>query len=367
MRIALFVLVLLLLQAFTFGLGRSLQWLFAPYIGARGRRWLMGAAFFITNALIAGLLLQLGHAVFRWMAFWMVLLLFVMYAALATFVLYLLLCRFMAQKPMSRSLRLFAPLFVVGLLGVAVYNAYTPVVHHADITINKPLEKPLRIGMASDTHLGVLFGARQLDKLADIMNREKVDIILLPGDLMDDNVDAYRAENMQPHLEKLRAPLGVYATLGNHDLFGHEREIYEELTKAGIKVLANESTVVDGRLLVVGRNDDLDRARPSTETLLSNQNTALPVLLMDHRPTDIEVHSKLPIDVQVSGHVHNGQVAPANLIVRFLNRLHYGYERIGNGHFFVTSGYGFWGVPLRLGSQSEVWIIHVKGSQTHQH
>lgn len=361
MRIILFILVLLLLQLFTFGLGRSLQWLFAPYVGKRGRRRLMGAAFFITNALIAGLLLQLGHALFRWMAFWMVLLLFVMYAALATFMLYLLLRRFMEQKPMSRSLRLFAPLFVVGLLAFAAYNAYTPVVRYADITIDKPLSKPLRIGMAADTHLGVLFGAKQIDKLVAVMNREQVDMILLPGDLMDDNVDAYRAENMRPHLEKLRAPLGVYATLGNHDLFGHEREIYEELTQAGIRVLANESTVVDSRLLVVGRNDDLDRTRPSTETLLSNQNTALPVLLMDHRPTDIEAHSKLPIDIQVSGHVHNGQIAPANLIVRFLNRLHYGYEHIGNGHFFVTSGYGFWGVPLRLGSQSEVWVINVKG------
>ncbi|MDO1515246.1 MULTISPECIES: metallophosphoesterase [unclassified Neisseria] len=361
MRIFAFILILLLLQLSTYGLGRSLQWLLAPYIGQHGKHRLMGAAFFITNALIAGLVFQLGHAVFRWMALWMVLLLFVMYAALATFALYLLLRRFMRQKPMSRSLRLFAPLFVAALLGWSLYHAYTPVVRHAEITIDKPLEKPLRIGMASDMHLGVLFGARQLDKLADIMNREKVDIILLPGDLMDDNVKAYRAENMRPHLEKLRAPLGVYATLGNHDLFGHEREIYEEVSKAGIRVLTNESIVVDRRLLVVGRNDDLDRNRPSAEKLLENEDTSMPVLLMDHRPTDIALHAGLPIDVQVSGHVHNGQIAPANLIVRFLNRLHYGYEQIGNGHFFVTSGYGFWGVPLRLGSQSEVWIIDVAG------
>ena len=112
---------------------------------------------------------------------------------------------------------------------------------------------------------------------------------------------------------------------------------------------------------MVGRNDDTDKNRPSTAKLLENQNTELPVLLMDHRPTGIEEHAKLPVDVQVSGHVHNGQVAPANLIVRLLNRVHYGYEQINNGHFFVTSGYGFWGVPLRLGSQSEVWIIEVKG------
>lgn len=356
-----FVLVLLVMQLFTFGLGRSLQWLLAPWIGIKRRRGLMIIAFIITNSLIIGLVLQLGHAVFRWTALWMVLLLFVMYAALATFLLYLLLRRFMPQKPMSHGLRLFAPLFVAGLFALALHNAYTPVIRHAEITINKPLDKPLRIGMASDMHIGKLFGAKRLDDLAAIMSREKVDIILLPGDLMDDNVDAYRAENMRPSLEKLRAPLGVYATLGNHDLFGHQREIYEEVSKAGIRVLANESLVVDQRLLVVGRNDDMDKKRPSTAELLANQNTGLPVLLMDHRPTEVEIHSQLPVDVQVSGHVHNGQIAPANLIVRFLNRLHYGYEAIGNGHFFVTSGYGFWGVPLRLGSQSEVWIIDVKG------
>ena len=360
MNIGVFIAVVALLQIFTFGLGRSLQWLFAPVAGNRGRRWLMAAAFFVTNGLLAGLLLQLGHFVFRIMAFWMVIMLFVMYAALATFLLYLLLRRIMPQLHLSRGLRLFAPLCVAGLLGFGVYNAYTPVVRHQTVTIDKKLDKPLRIGMASDMHLGILFGGRSLERLAEIMRREKADIILLPGDLMDDNVEAYRKENMRPHLEKLTAPLGVYATLGNHDLFGGQKEIYEEATKAGIRVLTNEAVETDN-LLIVGRNDDLDASRPSTAQLLNGKNTRLPVLLLDHRPTEIDIHRHLPVDIQVSGHVHNGQVAPANLIVRALYRLHYGYRQFGKGHFFVTSGYGFWGIPLRLGSQSEVWIIDVKG------
>ena len=82
---------------------------------------------------------------------------------------------------------------------------------------------------------------------------------------------------------------------------------------------------------------------------------------MDHRPSDIEAHSKLPIDLQVSGHVHKGQIFPANLLAEYVNRRAYGHEKIGFGHYVVTSGYGFWGVPLRLGSQAEVWVIDVKG------
>ena len=112
-------------------------------------------------------------------------------------------------------------------------------------------------------------------------------------------------------------------------------------------------------VLLVGRAMIWIASVPARSSF-EGQNTQLPVLLMDHRPTSIEAHARLPIDVQVSGHVHNGQVAPANLIVRTLYRLAYGYEAIGNGHFFTTSGYGFWGIPLRLGSQSEVWVIDIK-------
>lgn len=360
MRGGFFILVLVLMQVFTFGLGRSLQWLCAPLIGKIGRRRLMILAYLITNSLIVGLLLQVDHMIFRLTAFWMVLLLFVMYSALATFVVYLALRKFMAQPPLSRSLRLFAPLFLVGLTAFSVYNAYVPVVRYQSITINKKLAKPLRIGVASDLHLGSLVGIKQLDKLAALMKQEKVDLILLPGDLMDDDTKVYVAKNMQPNLSQLTAPLGVYATLGNHDLFGHQQEIRRELEKAGIRVLENEA-VQDNGLLIVGRNDDMDKSRPSTAALLADKNTDLPVLLLDHRPSEIEQHAVLPVDIQVSGHVHNGQVAPANLIVSTLNRVAYGYESIGNGHYFVTSGYGFWGIPMRLGSQSEIWIIDVAG------
>ena len=192
------------------------------------------------------------------------------------------------------------------------------------------------------------------------MQQEKADIILLPGDIMDDDTAAYEAEHMQPHLSKLRAPLGVYATLGNHDLFGAQRQITRAIEAAGITVL-NDGIIETGGLTVIGRPDDLDKGRLKTAELLEQADTSKPVVLLDHRPSEIELHSTLPIDIQVSGHVHNGQIFPANLIVRTINRLHYGYEKIGNGHFFVTSGYGFWGIPLRLCSQSEVLIIDVEG------
>ena len=101
--------------------------------------------------------------------------------------------------------------------------------------------------------------------------------------------------------------------------------------------------------------------RPSLAALLKDVRRDLPVLVLDHRPTEILANVQTTMDIQVSGHAHNGQVFPANFIVRALYRLHYGHEQIEGKEIFVSSGYGFWGVPLRLGSRSEVFVIDVAG------
>ena len=350
----------IVLQLFIYFFNHTLYWLFSGKISHKTRR-----AIFLFNYLAANIIVVLTitriQPLFRLSAFILICLLFSAFVSIALAVIHKLLCRWFDSEKLNRILRICYPIGVFGLFGLSLYNAYTPVTIHYQITLDKPLATPLRIGMASDFHLGKLFGGDKMDELAEIFNREKVDLILLPGDIMDDNVNAYLAENMQPHLAKLKAPLGVYATLGNHDLFGDQQRIADEMQKAGIQVLWDRAITINDQFVIIGRNDDLLRSRPSTEELLQNVNTRLPVFLMDHRPTEILRHAELPIDVQVSGHAHKGQVFPANIITKLMYRLHYGYEKIGNGHFFVTSGYGFWGIPMRLGSQSEVFIIDVKG------
>ena len=343
---------ILVLQFMLFGFSRTLGWLFN--LNPKTRTKLTLILFLLFNALIATAPLRLYTESFRVSALLLTLLLFSTFSSAIVGILH----RFF--KPWDNELKLLYPILFLGFIGLGLYNAYTPVIRHYQVKLDKPMQ-PLRIGMASDLHLGRLFGSTQLDTLADIMRQEKVDIILLPGDIMDDNVNAYLAEKMQPHLAKLQAPLGVYATLGNHDLFGDQDRIDQEIRKAGITVLRDEILTLNNELVLIGRNDNLAHDRPSTETLLKQVNTDLPIILLDHRPTDIEKHTSLPLDIQVSGHAHKGQVFPASLITKMMYRLDYGHEKIGNPHVFVTSGYGFWGIPMRLGSQSEVIIIDVKG------
>lgn len=346
---------ILTLQFFLWAFSRTLGWLFN--LSSKNRKIVLIGLILAANSLFILHFLRI-ITIFRPMAFVLALLLFALLISILTACIYYLSGR---SQAVNKGLKIAYPLAFFGLVGLAVYNAYTPKIERFSITLDKPLAQPLRIGVASDLHLGSYFGGKQLDQLADIFNQEKVDLILLPGDIMDDNVQAYLAENMQPHLAKLQAPMGVFATLGNHDFFGSQQAILREIQQAGIQVLWDQAVEIDGKFTLVGRNDDLVKNRPSTAQLIEKVNPALPIFLLDHRPTEVEQHAQLPIDLQVSGHTHNGQIFPANIITNLMYRLAYGYEKIGNGHYFVTSGYGFWGIPMRLGSQSEVLIIDVNG------
>ncbi len=354
-----------MIQPLTYIFARFWLWMLNLQKDMIGYRKGMWAVFLFSNAifLLSYILIRFWSPVLRIVIGWFVVMLF---SLLSAWVVASVNCILKKVSPNIQSqgiLRLIGGGLFFGLLGVSVHNAYTPVVRHLEITLDRPLAKPVRIGVASDLHIGHFLGSRQLEKLADIMNQQKVDIILMPGDIMDDNAQTYRAENMQEALMKLKAPLGVYATMGNHDLMrGEEQQIFDELARAGIKVMHDDVLEVDnGNFWLVGRPDNSAKGRMPTHELLLRTDGKKPVFLMDHRPTDIEKHAKLPIDLQVSGHVHKGQIFPANLLAEYANRLAYGYEKIGLGHYVVTSGYGFWGVPLRLGSQAEVWVIDVKG------
>jgi predicted MPP superfamily phosphohydrolase len=79
-----------------------------------------------------------------------------------------------------------------------------------------------------------------------------------------------------------------------------------------------------------------------------------PVILMDHQPVDLSEAVKNGIDLQLSGHKHHGQLWPLNYITQLVYEISRGYRKIGNTHFYVSSGAGTWGPPVRLGNQPEL-------------
>ena len=86
----------------------------------------------------------------------------------------------------------------------------------------------------------------------------------------------------------------------------------------------------------------------------------LPVILMDHQPSALREIAEAGVDLSLSGHTHRGQMAPNHWITRRIFELDWGYKRIGGLHAFVSSGFGTWGPPIRIGSRNEILSITVR-------
>lgn len=366
MRLYILSTVIILIQLLSLALAWGLRWLIAPI-------WQVPLLPIAIVCLIVGNVVVfggLGLSMFRLSSNYLALLWLVFLSAfLSAFVIFCLKKMGVADAYAFRGL---AVVNALGLIVFAYWNAYSPTVRHLTINIDKPMPTPVKVAVVSDLHLGKMVGKQELGKLTQILEDEQVDVMLMPGDIMDDTTEYFDKLNMADAFKQaINTPkFGTVATLGNHDLYrtGAYNPINAAINNSGAILLNDDSQTLiiekDGkrtRLELIGRFDDHKHDRTPTADLLQKVDTAHPVILLDHRPSDIETHSTLPIDLQVSGHTHKGQVFPANLIVNAINRVGYGHEKINNTHFVVSSGFGFWGVPFRLGSRSEVWVIELTG------
>ncbi|MED4602060.1 metallophosphoesterase [Paenibacillus validus] len=255
------------------------------------------------------------------------------------------------------------------LLLVGSWNAWNPIVRRYDIEIAKPGggRKELRIAAASDLHLGTMVGKRHLSRLTERVASLAPDLILLPGDVLDDSIEPFVRENMAEVMSGLRAPLGVYAVLGNHEYIGgHIAEYVERMRAIGIDVLLDRVVEFEDGLYVAGRKDHAvesftNEGRLTVDALLesSNVDRSKPIILMDHQPHQLGAAAEAGVDLMLSGHTHRGQMMPNHLITRRLFELDWGYLRKGVMHAIVSSGFGSWGPPLRIGSRSELLDIRV--------
>lgn len=251
----------------------------------------------------------------------------------------------------------FIVLFIVG-----TFNAYSPVVRKFSITIPKQghSRSQLKIAMASDMHFGRLSGPSHARRLVREVNALQPDIILLPGDIIDDDPEPFIKKNMGKIMSELSAPLGIYGVLGNHEYYGGGIPKYlQEMNQNGITILMDEVVKIAESFYLVGRKDKTDSNRMPIEHLLSDIDHSMPIIMMDHQPAEVKQAAQNQVDLLLSGHTHRGQMAPNHLITRRMFEVDWGYLQREQLHTIVSSGYGFWGPPLRIGSRSEVIEIDV--------
>jgi predicted MPP superfamily phosphohydrolase len=273
-----------------------------------------------------------------------------------------------AHYARAKLLALGATIATIACVFICGYIHFThPKTTALRVKIDKPLAgqfagsgKVLRIAVASDIHLGDIIGRDRLRDYVARINALQPNIILLPGDTIDRGVNALEKQNLGAELEKLRAPLGVFAVVGNHEGYSRTRPSIDFLEKHGVRVLYDEVvTLAGGAFHLAGRADASMPRKPLTE-LLAGIDPKLPLIMMDHQPRQLALAQAAGIDLQFSGHTHGGQIWPVTWIIPFLYEVPYGYARKGDFQLYVTSGLGLWGYPARIGSSSELVDVTVE-------
>ncbi|MCX7788921.1 MAG: metallophosphoesterase [Spirochaetes bacterium] len=278
---------------------------------------------------------------------------------------------FLRSSSVRRILGGMAILSVGSLLVWGALVARSPRITHYTLTIPKQSSRnSLRVVFVSDLHLGTLIGKPRLEQLVQQIESFQADVVLLGGDVLDEDLGPFVQQNMTETLAKLRPPLGVYAIPGNHEYIGrHLKEFSQYLQTAGVKILIDEKVQIHNSITLIGRDDraserfDGHKRKPLSQ-LMEGVDRNHPILLMDHQPFGLEEAEQEGIDLQLSGHTHRGQLWPNQLITRKVYELDYGYKRKGNTHVIVSSGYGTWGPPLRIGSPPEIVVVDISFTNT---
>jgi predicted MPP superfamily phosphohydrolase len=269
------------------------------------------------------------------------------------------------SRPRVRLARFWAMVLVpAAVVFAGILNfAHLQVTPYAiEIPKKSSSRETLRIVFASDFHLGDLTAPGFMAGFVDEVNALHPDLILIGGDVTEGDRRGEGAEIFASEFRRLRATYGVFGVLGNHEGFGGgNRDAF--FAQSGITLLKDEVRNMGGAFLLAGRLDGGRRnqaaGRKSITDLLRGAPDNLPLILVDHRPTDLEAVSRTQVDIQFSGHTHNGQLFPVNFITSRQYELTWGYMKKGNTHFVVSCGVQLWGPRVRTAGVSEIVLADV--------
>ena len=229
--------------------------------------------------------------------------------------------------------------------------------------------KSLNVVMASDIHLGTIIGKSHLAKIKDRVNELNPDIVLLAGDIIDEDISSVIKNNVGEELARFKTKYGIYAVTGNHEYIGGVENACKYLSAHGVNVLRDSAAKIDNSFYLVGREDRsknqfTGNKRKELYSLMKDVDKSFPIILMDHQPFGLNEAVENNIDLQLSGHTHYGQLWPLNYIVEKIYNPSWGYVINGNTHYYVSCGVGGWGPLVRTGSRPEIinFIITFSGN-----
>lgn len=213
------------------------------------------------------------------------------------------------------------------------------------------LDEEITIAHISDMHVGSIVGDRFMRKIANKLNEANPDLTIISGDIADGTCAI--SENHFKELEKVKDP--IIFTPGNHDYYPDINHVIRAAENAGIRVLDNEM-IKYKNLNIYGLSYSFYHETKLDFDINKEENN----LLVYHVPSNWDEFSELGFNIQLSGHTHGGQFFPAMIWVKlFFPHLRGLFEKNGN-YLNVSDGIGTFGPPLRLGTRSEISLLHLK-------
>ncbi len=266
-------------------------------------------------------------------------------------------------------IKLWTAMGVVAAAVLVVAGGYFNTLHPRirNLVVDVPKKAGTRacldVALVTDIHLGLIISNSRLQKMVDMINATRPDMVLLGGDIVDENLAPVIQNNLGELLNGIRSRYGTFAVTGNHEYIGGVESACRYLSAHGITMLRDEAVLVDRCFYLIGREDRsisqfTGKRRKPLETIMKDISPDLPIILMDHQPIRLSDAADHGIDLQLSGHTHHGQLWPINFITNMIYEVSRGYNKIGGTNVYVSNGYGTWGPPSRVGNIPEV--VHIK-------
>ena len=207
--------------------------------------------------------------------------------------------------------------------------------------------------MVSDVHLGHVLKAGFARKVVEKINEQKPQIVFFPGDFYDGERTNF--QDLADEFKKVHAPLGIFYSSGNHEMYAGYKECEDALKNVGIKVLEDQLVEVQG-VQILGLAYRFETGESVSHRLQEiGIKSHMPSILLKHVPNHLHAIEKHPISLQLSGHTHLGQIWPFNFITkRVFKSYDYGYKTFGNMQIITSSGAGTWGPPIRVFTKAEI-------------
>jgi predicted MPP superfamily phosphohydrolase len=216
----------------------------------------------------------------------------------------------------------------------------------------------LKVAFVSDFHLDESTPLNFVKRFVRDIETINPDLMLFGGDIVEVDYEDERINQFERLIGGIRPRYGVYGILGNHEHYAGQG-VRDFFRNSGIVILRDTGILINNSFILAGRNDSHLRNRLSADQLMNTLPDSLPVILMDHRPTEMDQISKTKADVVMSGHTHHGQLFPINFITRSVYQLSHGYLKKGDTNFFVSSGIRLWGPPVRTTGKSEILVVDI--------